>query len=522
MTLLFSRIRVPLWKQNYAIAVRWVSSRGRTPTMSTAEPHEVLCTELAPGGDTVGRIQSGADAGLVSFVSLAAPDERVKVRITRRKNDVAWAELTEIITPSPARVDPPCPLFGRCGGCQWQHVSRAKQIESKEQIVRKALSRQADLATVGLAMDAPVPDLQSRERVRLCVGPSETVGFRMRRTRQVIDVPSCPVMSPELQSVFPAVRKFARTLPAGAEVALLAGNDGVHMDITSPPGQRWTPRGAIYVDGVAGISVDQKQVSGVADVDIAERADAPPLRATAGGFAQVSRAANARLIQSVIEAVAAVQPRIVREFFAGSGNFTRHLVRVAETVHASDANEIAVAAGKVNAPDAHWKLTSANVRKPTSVGSFDVAVLDPARDGVSEEVLDVVAQAHRRVVYVSCDPQTLGRDVKRLKALGWRVAAVQVLDLMPHTFHVESVVTLEPDVELIAQREALKNSKATQVTDTDQSAVTDQSVSTDTAVTATVVSDKQVKKRAGKRLLLEDEAEGDAPKLALTRPRVVL
>jgi 23S rRNA (uracil1939-C5)-methyltransferase len=127
---------------------------------------------------------------------------------------------------------------------------------------------------------------------------------------------------------------------------------------------------------------------------------------------------------------------VVLELYAGSGNFTRRLVGVAAAVHASDADPAAVERGKQVAPGASWAL------RPQPVAA-DTVVLDPPREGADRASLEAAAKAHRRVVYVSCDPQTLARDARRLQAAGFRLAAAVAFDLMPQSFHVEVVATFD-------------------------------------------------------------------------------
>jgi 23S rRNA (uracil1939-C5)-methyltransferase len=419
---------------------------------------------LAFGGDAVGRQQGGegaraADDGRATFVPLAAPGERARVRIEREKGKVAWGELVAIERSGPDRVPPPCPLFGTCGGCQWQHVTLAAQHAAKRAIVERALGMPVT------AFVAASPPFGYRDRAKLAVGPGGTLGFRARRSHDLVDVPACPLFGPDLARALPALRSTARGLAAGVEIDAQAGNDGVHVNVAqadptsaaharrefawvsasyagaSPSrGDRDPSRVPKTIDrlgaaGVVGLSLAGKPTLGRPDVDVAEPG-AAPLRVPADGFAQVGRAGNAALIATVMEAVG-LSPGVVFELYAGSGNLTRHLVRGgATTVAASDGDPAAIARGARNVPEAAWSL-----RPPA--GEADTVVLDPPRDGADKAHLAVAARARRRVVYVSCDPQTLQRDARLLKAAGFDLTAAVALDLMPQTFHVEVVATFD-------------------------------------------------------------------------------
>ena len=158
------------------------------------------------------------------------------------------------------------------------------------------------------------------------------------------------------------------------------------------------------------------------------------LRVPPGGFSQVGQAANRALVAAVVEAVGP-DPGRVLELHAGSGNFTRALLERATEVIASDADRAAVARGRLNAPGARWCLAEALPGEP-----IDTAVVDPPREGLdARQPRPGRGRPRRRLVYVSCDPQTLARDGKRLVARGWRLQGALALDLMPQTHHVEVV-----------------------------------------------------------------------------------
>ena len=407
---------------------------------------------LAMGGDAIGRQRDpvGAESasdGRATFVPLAAPGERVRARIEREKGRVAWGELTAIERPGPDRVPPPCPLFGSCGGCQWQHVTIDAQRAAKRAIVERAL---------GIAIP-PVrpggPDFGYRDRAKLTVGKAGTkadsttgtLGFHARRSHDIVDLgdpPRCPLFGPELARALPALRALARGLAPGIELEVQAGAEGVHLNVVRADAVS-TAHARREIDRlkescIVGLSLGGKPTLGRAEVDVAEPGS-PPLALSAGGFAQAGRAANAALVAAVMEAVGP-DPGVVLEMYAGSGTFTRHLVTRmggGGRVFACDGDPAAVERGRRNVPAAAW-----SARPPAD--SPDTVVLDPPREGADRAHLTAAIRARRRIVYVSCDPQTLGRDARHLRADGFRLVQAVALDLMPQTFHVEVVATFEP------------------------------------------------------------------------------
>jgi 23S rRNA (uracil1939-C5)-methyltransferase len=373
-------------------------------------------TGLAPGGEAVGRQVGGAHDGRVTFVSFAAPGERVRARLVRERGRVAWADLREIERRVGERVAPRCPLFQRCGGCQWQHVPRSVQLEAKRRIVERALGTPiVEVLAVG-------PDYGYRDRARLVVGEGSVderpVGFRAWRSHEIIDVSACPLLGPDLAEALPAVRAAARNAEPGTEIPIQVGREGVVARIGG--------RSHLFCAGVA--------AEGSELVDVAE-AGSPSLRIPAGAFAQVGEAANLALVAAVLEQVGPAPGRTL-ELYAGSGNFTRHLVGRAEVV-ASDADAAALGRGREQVPQARW------LERPSAgeVGPVETVVVDPPREGLDAANLELAQLARRRLVYVSCDPQTLGRDAQRLRAAGLRLERAVALDLMPQTYHVEVVAS---------------------------------------------------------------------------------
>jgi 23S rRNA (uracil1939-C5)-methyltransferase len=261
-----------------------------------------------------------------------------------------------------------------------------------------------------------------------------------------VDIERCLLLGEQASEALAAVRSQARSLGAGGEIDLQAGAEGAHLAVR--------PRAPLAADtvvalfeawsasGIAGASIPDDQQAplafGAADVDVSEPGG-PPLRIPAGGFAQVGRAANAALVAAVMQAVGD-DPGDVLELYAGSGNFTRHLLARSKRVVAHDADGPAVARGRRNAAGALWHQG----RLPAGrEGLADTVLVDPPREGLDGENFAAAARARRRLVYVSCDPQTLGRDAAKLRAQGFTLRRAVALDLMPQTFHVEVVATFD-------------------------------------------------------------------------------
>ncbi|MDX2021909.1 MAG: hypothetical protein SF187_16850 [Deltaproteobacteria bacterium] len=356
---------------------------------------------LAPGGDAFGRQVGGAAEGRATFVPLAAPGELVTARLGRQKRDVAWATLEKVERESHLRAVPPCPVFGVCGGCQWQHVTIETQRAAKLAIVKRALRFE------NVTLSAPCAPFGYRERAKLVSvhrGPTRVLGFKKAQSHEVVDIERCPLLAEPLNTALAKLRSQA--LPVG-EVALQLGAGGLV--------------------GVAGAGQPASTIN-LAGVD------EPVLEISVGGFAQVSRAANNALVQAVLAQVGP-QPGRVLELYAGAGNFTRFLVSRAAQVMASDGDGVAVQLGAKNVPQASWVAPDAVPLHDV----FDTVVVDPPRAGLDALALDLARLARKTIVYVSCDPQTLGRDARLLAGFGFQLTHAEAFDLMPQTHHVEVV-----------------------------------------------------------------------------------
>jgi 23S rRNA (uracil1939-C5)-methyltransferase len=349
---------------------------------------------LAFGGEAVGRDAGGR----VIFVAGAAPGDVVEVRLVEEKRRFARAELLRVIEPGPARVTPPCPLSDRCGGCPWMQVSVEAQLAAKQEIVRRAL-RKVDVEVRQIV--APSPSLGYRVRARW-VRQGGAVGYFARRSHDIVDVPACPALVPKLEAAMLAEK--GRVPEGGALVGLI-----------SPEGEV-----SVAVEGEAAGELDLGGVSG-----------------DPRAFTQASWPGNELLRKLVRQAVGPCDQ--ILELYAGAGNFTRDLVALAPRGLAVEG-EPSAAKRLMRLVETHpgWRALSLPVARALEGGPYDVVVLDPPRAGAN----DVIPQLPRltsRVVYVSCDPMTLARDLERLGWRGW----VQPVEMMAHTSHVEVVACLQ-------------------------------------------------------------------------------
>ncbi len=409
---------------------------------------ELEVDSLAAGGDAVGR---GED-GRVVFVPGAAPGERVRVRLVEEHKQFARGALLQVITRSPDRVEPPCPLFRdrTCGGCAWQHVAYPAQAAAKQASVASALRRSI---AGGMALDpiaTPVPPYHWRRRARLhwvrtAGSDAALVGLYAPRSRRVTQVSACPQLEPALEAALPALHAvLAPGLFQKGEIDLLSDPAGQVQVAVRGPCRGRAAEALVGQGGVAGVILG-RQVFGAAALEIE-----PGQWAQADRFAQPSRDGNAALIAAVDLATRPREGARILELYAGSGNLTRTLLDGAASVLAVDTRP----GRQIGHPRLRWQVGPVEEVAADLVGrgaggastarlEIDLVVLDPPREGARAALDSIAALGAPRVVYVSCDPATLARDLDRLAELGYRALRAGAIDLMPQTAHVEVVVSLE-------------------------------------------------------------------------------
>jgi 23S rRNA (uracil1939-C5)-methyltransferase len=376
-------------------------------------------TALAAGGDGVARDAGGR----VTFVARTAPGDRVRARVVRATASYARAELVDVETPGPARVEPVCPHVAQgCGGCAWQHVARPAQLAAKQAIVEGALRKLAGLRVHPIA--DPAPALGWRRRARFHVAHGRT-GLYELGGRRVVPVQHCPQLEPALDA---ALAEVCAAAPPDGELALVIAHDGGVAVATE---RAW--QGAARLIGRAGIA--GVVAAGAVHGDAVQEIE-PGLWGGPWDFAQASAAGNAALIATARAALGPGPGRLL-ELYAGAGNFTRGFAADGWDVIASDA----VAPPR---PPPGFVAMPARDALARLAGPWDAIALDPPRTGAADAIAGLLRAVPRIVVYISCDPATLARDAAQLTVAGHYVPTdAWPLDVMPQTAHVEVVMRLQ-------------------------------------------------------------------------------
>jgi 23S rRNA (uracil1939-C5)-methyltransferase len=399
--------------------------------------HELDIEKLVAGGDGMAHDPSGR----VIFVPQTAPGDRIRARVTRDHRSYARAELTELERPGPDRVEPGCPAFAArtCGGCQWLHVSTAAQAEAKQAVVKNALRNAIQNGLTLSALERPAPDFGWRRRARFAwFRPrgqrAAVIGFFVPNRNRITDIEACLQLSPGLQRALTQMRAvLAHHLGGQGELLALEGQDELVHVVIKGSAHPDAPAALAAAAGICGVSMGKRRRGRPAEIE-------PGVFATADQFEQASSAGNQRLRDVVAELMQPRQGARVLELYAGNGNLTR--------AFANEARETVAVDRKTGAPDlpnVTWRSGDADVVTNELVAHserFDWVVLDPPRTGAYEVIPALLLLAPEHILYVSCDPATLARDVDLLHAGGYRAEHAVPLDLMPQTAHIEVVVRL--------------------------------------------------------------------------------
>jgi 23S rRNA (uracil1939-C5)-methyltransferase len=408
------------------------------------------------GGAFLARVE-----GKAVFVPLALPGEQVRIRVTQSKAGYATAELTEIVMASAERVRPACPYFGACGGCHYQQTGYGTQLAFKQAILRETLERGGVQAPDEINVLAAEP-WAYRNRIRLAFDGEGRPGYRGRKSHAVIPIAQCPIAAPLLVAAAQAAGEMLARVPANlrpsevllfsdaAESALLATffaaeTAGVRLESLAKALRERIPALAgaqLAADGRPGHPARTLGTWGSASVSY--RAAGFDYRVDHGAFFQVNR----WLVDGLVEEVTAGQQgRLAWDLFAGVGLFARKLAGGFERVVAVESAPAAVAGLEENLKGTSGRAVRAGtlefLRSDSRGERPDLIVVDPPRTGLGAEITALLGEiAAPAVVYVSCDPATLARDLRALIGWGYRIQSVTLADLFPQTFHLETVVHL--------------------------------------------------------------------------------
>ena len=338
------------------------------------------------------------------------------------------AIVTEVLEPSPHRVAPPCPYFGPCSGCQWQHIDYAHQLDLKREAVRQAVDEYDSLrgTAVGETMRHPRSVLGYRNHARFTVRRGGSLGFVNRITRRFVKIEECLLMAPGINEL----------------LSRLQGRSGATSQLSIRYGTNsgdWLIQPRLSINDV-GLETGQSHYT--------ERLLGRSFRVGSPSFFQVNTAQAERLIGLIKQRLRLSGKETVVDAYAGVGTFAVLLAEHAERMIAVEESDAAVEDARVNTAGIdNVEIVLGKVEDVIDELDIspDAVVLDPPRAGCQPQVLEAVARwSPWRVCYVSCDPSSLARDLDIMVRSGFAVESIEPVDMFPQTYHVECVATLRP------------------------------------------------------------------------------
>ncbi|PWH16234.1 MAG: 23S rRNA (uracil(1939)-C(5))-methyltransferase RlmD [Anaerolineae bacterium] len=413
---------------------------------------ELTLTTLVYGGEAMGR----DSAGRAIFVPFGLPGERVRVRIIEERKHFARATLLEVLQPSPNRIPPRCQHFfdalrqaekpeAACGGCHYQHLAYADQLSAKTEILRDQLTRIGKIPNPPVKPIVPSPvEWNYRNHVQFHLDEQGRLGFISsdRDVSNVLPVLECHLPQEALNALWPHLQ-FEPGMPleriglrAGDEVMLVLEADSPH-----PP----------EVEIEAEISVVHLNAEGDAlvlagDDHILLEVLGRPFRVSAGSFFQVNTPMAEKMVQHVLDLLPKQPIPTIFDVYCGVGLFSAFLARRCERLIGIELSPSACADFVVNLDEfenVELYQASAEAVLPSLQVQPTLVLLDPPRAGLEKTALDaLMALRPDAIVYVSCDPSTLARDLKRMLEYGYHLQQVTPFDVFPQTYHIESISLL--------------------------------------------------------------------------------
>jgi 23S rRNA (uracil1939-C5)-methyltransferase len=395
------------------------------------------------------------------FVPFVLPGEVVDVFPIQESRKLIRALPGTLKESAAERIEAHCPYFARCGGCHYQHLEYKRQLALKVDILRETLARLGKLEWKKEIPAHPSPPWNYRNRVQLKLAPHPAipeqlqVGFHRAGTHSVIAIEQCPISSPRLNQLITVLNRLCRerALPLslrGVEALVDDGDETLWLTLRVP---------RLDFDLAQLIEELRTAVNGLLSIEFHEMAGgqrttdglgwlyygvgAERLRVSHRSFFQVNRHLLPKVVERMLDNL---EGRVALDLYAGVGLFTRALAEKFARVVAVESFSVAAADLGANVADlegveAHTSAVASYLRR--SAEKCDVAVLDPPRTGLEHEVTEALTElAPARLVYLSCDPATLARDLARLTPT-YRLAALELIDLFPQTFHIETLARLE-------------------------------------------------------------------------------
>jgi len=402
-------------------------------------PLDLTLSSLAYGGDAIGRTPDG----MTVFVPFALPGERVRVEISEQKKGFARARLLEVLTPSAERITPRCLHFTTCGGCQYQHMPYASQTAARQAIFSDQLKRLARLEIPCPAHPASPLEWNYRNALQFQLSPAGKLGFNEAGSHRVVEIHECHLPLPGIADLWKQI-EFEPCLGI-RRVELREGSDGSRLMLID-----CSAAGLPELDVQADVSVVGRTSSGsqvmAGDDFIRQQVRGRPFTVSAGSFFQVNLPQAEAMVSEVLSLLPLRPPELMMDLYAGVGLFSAFLAPLCQRLVAVESVSSACGDFAVNLDEFdNVELYNGLAEQvlPALDLHPDVVVVDPPRAVLAAPVLAALMKMQpRQVIYVSCDPATLARDIRVMLQAGCTLVQSRPLDMFPQTGHIESISLL--------------------------------------------------------------------------------
>jgi len=396
--------------------------------------------------------------GKVFFVRGGLPKDVLEINIIKDKGNYAEAVIAEIIKPSPDRIEPNCPVFNLCGGCQLQNLNYPAQLREKEYILKETLGRLGGLYDVAIEPIVPSPkEFGFRNKVTLSTWFYKGkwhVGYNQKGSNRKVAIDSCPISTDIVDKTIKRISEVLSSLgdPYYPLEKIHISSNGFKSQITLVP--RHSRRGDLLKTLLKHLRRHQEtenvSINGSGETGFEFSILGNKFLTTPSAFTQVNSEINELMIKTVLDWAELTQEQTVLDLYSGIGNFSIPLALGASEVLAVEISNNSVKLARKSAQvNSVNNLVFQNAASEHAVEvlnkdeeKFDLIVLDPPREGAKEIIDGLVGLSPAKIIYISCDPATLSRDLKRLDELGYKVVKVRPFDMFPQTFHIESITML--------------------------------------------------------------------------------
>jgi 23S rRNA (uracil1939-C5)-methyltransferase len=391
--------------------------------------------------------------GEVVFIPYTAPGDEAWVERVEEKKNYSIGRWVEILVPSPWRVAPRCPYFGKCGGCQWQQLDNSKQTDLKREILSDILIRLGGLKEIPPIAVFPPPDPYNyRTRVQLKVR-EEKLGYYQERSHQLVDIERCPIAHPLVNEIIRLLQKELPLFSSLEEIEInVSPEEEKGVLILNPlrpfQGLETSMEGFLkfhpLLKGIAILREKGSAFLGEPHLNVTLPLNLT-LRTSPGTFFQVNLKQNEKLVQKVLEFSGEKRDERTLDLYSGVGNFTLPLATIKKEVWGVEENRTAVR-------DARWNAELNEIKNCNFIQGRaeevlrnwkrekpDLIILDPPRTGCKRILGQLTSLKSRRIVYVSCEPTTFARDLRFFSEKGYFPQELALIDMFPQTYHMEVV-----------------------------------------------------------------------------------